>query len=129
LVWARSFNGAGYEYVSKLAVDANNNIYAAGNIESGADFDPGSGVVSRSGGGAFVVKLSAAGNFQWIALAQPLSHEQLGLDGLAINTATDEVTLVGTFSGALNTDPDPNASNPELLTGVTAIFWIDFEQV
>ena len=71
-----------------------------------------------------MVKLNATGSFQWVAVAY-----SAGAAGLAVDPTSGHVQLVGSFSGALNTDPDPNPLVDELFSDEDDIFWLTLEQM
>ena len=56
--------------------------------------------------------------------------ERIGAAGLAVNSTTGQVHVVGSFSGSLNTNPDPDPLNPELTSAADAweLFWVTFGQ-
>ncbi|MEL6659639.1 MAG: T9SS type A sorting domain-containing protein [Bacteroidota bacterium] len=56
--WAKSFGGSGFdtaEQVSSIRVDDLGNVYAIGQYEGTADFDPGPGTANLSSSGLFDV--------------------------------------------------------------------------
>lgn len=69
LVWAKSVGAsANLSFGFGVRADASGNVYAAGNFQSAADFDPGAGTMMLTPMGvtdAFVVKLNPSGNFVW----------------------------------------------------------------
>lgn len=68
--WAGAMGGGPNDSAEGNAIlaDASGNVYLAGDFRGTVDFDPGPGVVSRTGtGGAiFVEQLSASGAFGWV---------------------------------------------------------------
>jgi uncharacterized repeat protein (TIGR01451 family) len=72
-IWAKKFGGGttgiiGNDVVEKIIVDDNSNIYAIGDFEGPADFDPNVGQYNMTpigGSDAFIVKLDELGNFVW----------------------------------------------------------------
>ena len=67
-LWVRTWGGAGTDEVRALAVDATGGVYLAGSFSGTMDLDPGVPAVPATAKGAndlFVVKLNAAGQFQW----------------------------------------------------------------
>lgn len=60
--------GSDYMYVTDLHVGANNSIFVSGEFDGTVDFNPGAGTnnfTSIGGSDAFLVKLSANGDYQW----------------------------------------------------------------
>lgn len=69
-VWAKTFGGvSSFEYANSLALDATGDVYITGSFNgTNSDFDPGVATYTLTNQGsydAFVVKLTAAGNFVW----------------------------------------------------------------
>ncbi len=65
-VWAIAQGGTGADGSRGLTLDANANVYTTGNYAGTADFDPGAGTYTLTGGGFFISKLNAQGNFVWV---------------------------------------------------------------
>jgi hypothetical protein len=73
LVWGRNFvegttDGRSFSEGMGAAVDASDAVYVTGLFTRGVDFDPGPGTVLRIAPyveGAFLVKLTPAGDFSW----------------------------------------------------------------
>ncbi|MBL7765557.1 MAG: T9SS type A sorting domain-containing protein [Chitinophagaceae bacterium] len=66
--WAKTIGNDGYENVSGMGVDNNDNVYLAGSFSDSLDFDPGAAVNMQYANGfsdVMVVKLNASGNFVW----------------------------------------------------------------
>jgi len=78
LLWARMVTPQAAMHVGceDMCLDATGNVFVAGAFQGTVDFDPGSGVQSRtsldvfntpSPNNAFVLKLDGAGNFVWVS--------------------------------------------------------------
>ncbi len=97
--------GTGIDAGRAIAVDAIGNVYVTGYFQATADFDPGATVYNLTSAGswdAFVVKLDAAGNFQW---AKQFGS---GMDDEALSIALDGsggVYTTGFFSDVADFDP------------------------
>lgn len=65
LNWSRQLAGAGREYVSGLATDAQGNVYASGNFSGNISFPAGVSLHSQGGSDIFLLKLDADGNQLW----------------------------------------------------------------
>lgn len=69
--WVRAWGAAGLDRVTAVAVDASNNVYAAGEFQNTVDFNPQGPVrailqsASADMNDAFLCKYDAAGSFQW----------------------------------------------------------------
>lgn len=107
-LWADAFTGSGSSECGGLALDAADNIYAAGHFSGTIDFDPGAGTSSVTSNGAidaFVLTLTSSGNLNWM---KSFKSE----DGLSIaqcqTVAVDSfgnVLTAGVFSGKVDFDP------------------------
>jgi len=64
-VWVIQLGGAGGDNINDVEVDDQGNIYVVG-ASSGADFDPGPGVVNTPGS-AFVAKYDPDGHLIWVS--------------------------------------------------------------
>jgi uncharacterized delta-60 repeat protein/gliding motility-associated-like protein len=111
-VWARSFEGPGWEYGNTIKVDVSGNIYTGGQFGGPADFDPGPGVFDLNGFGGFISKLDNNGNFVWAKAIGGAGW--LMLNSLALDPAGDVLTT-GYFNNTLDFDPGPLTYS---LTGV-----------
>ena len=68
--WAKSIATSGPPYGGTLSLDNGGNVYASGIFYGSVDFDPGTGVESRTAAKAtmdtFIVKLDSLGDYQWV---------------------------------------------------------------
>ena len=65
-VWADGVGGTGWDLGTGIAVASDGSVYATGGYWGAADFDPGTGTVSRTSAGekdAFLLKLNSSGNY------------------------------------------------------------------
>jgi hypothetical protein len=92
LLWARSFGGAGDDFVNAVAVDASRNIYLAGSFR--ADLEVAGSSLTASAGGAFFAKLAPDGTPLWIRQA---GTPNSGATAIAVNSLGD-IVVGGTFS-------------------------------
>ncbi|HVK08487.1 MAG TPA: hypothetical protein VM597_06880 [Gemmataceae bacterium] len=112
--WARTIGGNGRDGGGDLSVDAAGNIYSVGGFEGNQDFDPGKGRYTLSGGGRYLLKLSAAGNFIWARGGAGVAvGEQIALDATGIY-------MTGTLSGTADFDPGPGAASRTSAGGTDA---------
>jgi hypothetical protein len=68
LTWVISMGGTGLDRIYSIDVDAAGNIYATGNYNLTADFDPGPGLLnltSLGGVDVFIAKYTTNGNLVW----------------------------------------------------------------
>jgi len=66
---ALTWGGPSFDFASHIAVDAADRLAIIGNFVGTVDFDPGPGVVTRTGQGSqdtFVLMLDSADAFQWV---------------------------------------------------------------
>ncbi len=90
-----------------VIVDDDGSVYVTGFFSGTMDFDPGPGVFELTSAGeedAFLLKLDAAGDFQW-AVAISGTEEEVAFD--AALDALGNVYLVGNFRGQTDFDPGP----------------------
>ncbi|MCW5898791.1 MAG: T9SS type A sorting domain-containing protein [Flavobacteriales bacterium] len=122
VLWAKKIGGSGYDRAYALTVGPNGDIYLAGSVESGADLDPGPGVVtSNSPEAAFYVRLDADGNYinSFVTQYGGASDNQARAIGL---DAAGNVYFAGRFNGAgsgVDFDPGPG-STAYVTNGVSA---------
>jgi hypothetical protein len=108
-LWSGLIGGNLQDYSSKLTVDISGNVYATGNFQSVADFDPGPGVynmTSNGGNEAFIVKLNSAGKFVWArSIGGP--NGDYGT-GVALSMNQDKLYFTGSYNGSgIDFDPGP----------------------
>jgi gliding motility-associated-like protein len=109
--WVKQINSPLFDYVYDIAVDNAGNVFTTGSFQNTIDFDPGAGthlVTSKGSRDAYILKLDANGNFQWVV--------QIGSTGLddAINLEVDNLGNVyssGYFSGTADFDPGAGVIN------------------
>lgn len=107
-LWAKGIGQVNGEYGEGVALDDIGNVYVVGYfLEYGTqptDFDPGPGVFNITSAGnydAFLLKLNAAGDFQWARSISGPAH-QIGFD---VSLGPDgHVYLTGQFSGVTDFD-------------------------
>lgn len=110
--WAIPIGGpAGDHYGLDVAIDKDDNVYAAGYFEGTVDFDPGPGtylLTANTFYDGYLAKYDPDGNFIWA----------LNVGGGYLNfftgVSTDgigNVYICGFFSGTADFDPGPNTAN------------------
>jgi serine/threonine protein kinase len=115
-VWAKSIGSSGLDQGEGLATDSTGNVYVTGRFGGDVDFDPGTSTTILSSkiyqddlahswedGDAFVLKLTAAGDFQW-ARSMGGTYLDTGLDVAADDFGN--VYAAGTFmdTGSFGSD-------------------------
>lgn len=109
-LWGDSFGGSGYDGVSDISVDQDNNIIVHGLFEYTVDFDPGSGtyLLSATGQDFYVLKLDADGNFVWSS-AINASSPGFWLTNSYVHETDQEgnIYIAGEFNDSIDADPGP----------------------
>ena len=108
LIWAKQIVGPSFQKAFSVDVDTADNVYVTGHFNGSADFDPGAGthnLISAGDPDIFVLKLTPAGNFVWVAEAGGLffgSGYTLKVD------KANNIYVAGTFEGTIDfaTGPD-----------------------
>lgn len=125
-VWAVRDGGVSTDYGQSVAVDTLGNVYITGLVDGPADYDPGPGVYTVNGLGAFIQKLDASGHLVWV--------RNITGQIMNINVSTDRlgnVAASGGFWSTADLDPGPaiqnfSATNPG--SGTKDIFIIKMIQ-
>lgn len=117
-VWADQIGDAGDGHFRALALDASNNIYLTGMLNSSGDFDPGNGTDTLTivNGSSFVAKYGSNGNLIW---AINFSNDTTGSDA-SVTLNVDpfgNVISTGTFQGVADFDPGFGTFNLTSNTG------------
>ena len=108
LLWAFAMGGTKSDFLSKMAIDKDNNILLVGSFQDTVDFDPSSRVdygYAKSTADIFVMKLDAQGKLVW--------KKTIGGSGTDVgNTITvdanNDVIVSGIFSKTTDFDPGKN---------------------
>jgi len=103
--WSLSFGGTNNEYCSAMAEDSSGNLYLTGGYMDTVDFDPGSGVTSRTSAGdvdAFMAMFDPDGNFMWVETWGGTAND--GASALIIDS-TNHIWVGGGFSDTVDFDP------------------------
>ncbi len=123
--WAKSFGGAGNDFVNSMSIDADGNVYTVGSSFGLVDFDPGVGTENLTGKNVdiFISKLDASGNYVWAKVIGGTNVENAGFSTLdndgnlivggtiigEMNEATGEVTAVFKYTSFVcKIDPSGN---------------------
>lgn len=123
LIWLKNIGGSGRVDGKAISVDVNYNVYVAGYFTQTADFDPGAGTANRTSTGdvnTFVVKLTAAGNFAFVATTGAATGDH-SLD-LALDPAGAPV-VAGSFTGSADFDPGPGTATRNAGATTNAFVW------
>jgi hypothetical protein len=105
LAFAFSFGGPQNDRAADVAVDASGNIVVAGHFKQTVDFDPSSGVQSRTSKGdydLYVAKHTPTGALLWVRTMGGTGWDE----SMAIELEPDgDVLLTGYFYGSADFDP------------------------
>lgn len=103
----------------KLGLDAAGDVYATGKMNGLVDFDPGSGVVLRTGDG-FILKLSTHGSLLWVREtvtgANATRYGTIEPHDIAV-TANGRVYATGLYDGRLDFNPQYDPKSKKLIAG------------
>lgn len=103
LLWVQAFGSTGLDWATDVALDPAGNVWLVGRYAGTVDFDNGIGVANETGvngNGAFVLKLTSAGAFQWVGTISE------NLTALAVDPAGN-VFVTGQYNGVRDFDPGP----------------------
>lgn len=108
--WAKKFGGNSDETGCAISIDKNNNIYTVGMFGGTVDFDPGTGVFSRTSSGYFdfyVNKIDSSGNFKWAATFGGYSNDDQ-VYGIVIDDSSYlYITGFIDYKDSVDFDPGP----------------------
>lgn len=105
-VWAFRIGASGADNANGIAIDGSGNLYITGRFNGTVDFDPGVGtanLTSSAGiGDIFILKLNAAGAFQWAVKIGSTGADEA--QDITVDPAGD-ILITGQFSGSVDFDP------------------------
>jgi len=122
--FAKRIGGAGDAVAYGLAVDPNNLIYITGSFNGTVDADPNAGtsnLTSAGGNDAFLVRLTAAGNWSYSTRFGSTGEDV----GLSVCANSGAFAVTGTFSNIVDFDPGAGVTNIGIV-GVTQGFLVRF---
>ncbi|HEY2910216.1 MAG TPA: hypothetical protein VGI99_08215, partial [Gemmataceae bacterium] len=125
LAYALSLTGLPANAVTHVVADGAGDVYVTGTFSSKIDLDPAPNaafnLTPRGGTDVFVAKYDLDGQFLWADTLKGLADEssaRIALDGIG------NVYVAGTFSGAVDFNPDPNsAATLTAASGGSAFIW------
>lgn len=120
-LWAKKMGGIGIDAGISITIDASGNIYASGQFEGTAEFDPGTGTSNLTSVGdydIFIQKLDANGNFLWVKQLGGIGYDLVS--SITTNHA-GYIYIAGSFEDTVDFDPGIGISNL-ISTGIDDIF-------
>lgn len=114
--WAVGMGGTGFERAVGVAMDGVGACVITGDMDSPTDIDPGTGTVVLPGSSfedAYVLKLDAAGAFEWGFLLEGFLNDGLG----AAIDVVGNVYVCGEYNGTTDMDPGPGVANLTTVPG------------
>lgn len=107
LIWAKSIGGIGDDGIGSIEFDPLGNILVTGYYEGTVDFDPNSGVVSKTATSSsreiFVLKIDTAGNLIWVKTFPGSTYSAYGTDIKC--DSSGNIYTCGYFNGTVDFDP------------------------
>ena len=104
LDWVKTFGNSASDFVEKILLDQQGNIYTIGSFSNTTDFDPGPSVFNKTSNGGtdiFIQKLDSSGNFIWAHSFGGSGNDKVS-DAVIDNN--NEIVLSGIFSNAVDFD-------------------------
>lgn len=102
--WAKGFGSSGTDVANSTTTDISGNTIVTGSFTGTVDFSgSGSATLSSFGGhDAYILKMDAAGNFEWAAnIGGSASDEGFSV----VSDASGNIYVSGTFEGSVDFDP------------------------
>lgn len=104
-LWAKQFGNINGGEGLSISADGSGNVYSTGNFSGTVDFDPGPGTYNLNGGGTYVSKLDALGNFLWAYNFVDVNGKFSAID------ASGNVYTTGYFTGTVDFNAGPGIYN------------------
>jgi len=105
-IWVKQVGGTSIDGTNAIVTDQQGNAYLTGYFSSTVDFDPGPGTASLTpvgGNDVYVLKLSTAGNFDWVKHIAGTGSSDYGIS-LFVDAAYS-VYVSGYYGGTADFDP------------------------
>jgi len=104
LIWAKSFGGKAFDYITSLKRDETGNLLITGSISDSADLDPGAGSTlirtsNPAGYDAFLLKTDSSGNLIFAMHNELITYLETKSD------AAKNIYTFGYFFGTCDFDP------------------------
>jgi hypothetical protein len=127
-MWSNALNSNTRTVVNDTKVDVNGNIYVYGEFNGTCDFNPFSGLDSRTAVGGYDIYLSKydiLGNYLWTVTFGGSGNENSADGGLEVDPSGSSLYLVGEFIGTVDFDPGVTIENKTSL-GASDIFFCKY---
>lgn len=104
LVWCHGWINSPWNIPQALQVADDGTVYLGGIFRGTMDFDPGAGTASRTAtdAGAFLLKLSSAGSFQWVYTFDGPNHD--AIYAATLDAASQDIIVGGVFQNTVDFD-------------------------
>ncbi len=111
-IWAKSYEGAGTDYIHEINTDSNDNVIIVGYFGNTVDFDPGVGVHSFTAPGfsvkAYITKFDENGDFVWAKVIEGTGNSL----AYAVEVdSNDDIVLAGNYLMTADLDPGISTLN------------------
>jgi hypothetical protein len=124
----KKFGGKGMDFASVLAVDNNNDLLVAGNIEGTADLDPGASDLQMGKDGfqsLFLSKLNSHGDLRW---SRTIQSKHLIAPHSVKTDAAGNCYVLGNFVGVVDFDPSEKVRQLSADGRTPGIFVLKFDR-
>jgi hypothetical protein len=125
--WVKTWGSPGNDNASNVVVDDLGFIYVTGSILGNADMDPDPDIALMYDSGddwyGYISKFDPGGRLIWVdVIGGPGAYT--AIDGIAVDSE-DRVAVSGSFSNAVDFDPDPNTTDIRISTiGLDNFLWL-----
>jgi hypothetical protein len=108
-LWAKTIGGSGSDVARGLSINTSNDVIIAGNFSNTVDFDPGSGVTTKSAltVDIYILQLDAAGNFKWVKTLEGPQNNSVQVNDLMFDK-NNNILINASYRDSIDVDPGPN---------------------
>ncbi len=108
-LWAKTIGGSGSDVARGLSINTSNDVIIAGNFSNTVDFDPGSGVTTKSALtiDIYILQLDAAGNFKWVKTLEGPQNNSVQVNDLMFDK-NNNILINASYRDSIDVDPGPN---------------------
>ncbi len=108
--WVRSWGGDGFDQANDVSLDESGNIYVSGIFRGTVDFDPGTGVetrTSRQSSEFYLAKFDESGSLLWVRAWERSAEAEIEARCMSDVDSFGNSYVTGSFKGAVDFDPGP----------------------